>query len=204
MVRWLDGSVHQAVMLAAGAYRQAVFIEAQALAVLAHPADLAGGVADDEGIRLYFLGDHGPCANEGVGSDVVATNDGGIGPDGGPFADHGFHVFPFAVHGAAGVMDIGEDHARPQKNVIFADHAFINGDVVLHFDIIPQYHPIGHKNILPQIAAFPNDRPRHDVAEMPDRGLGPDAGPCVNDGGGVGVIWRVGWLDGWRIRWLNG
>ena len=94
------------------------------------------GIAKEQGKWRNGFGHNGTSANEGVGSDVVATHDGGVGPDGSPFPDVGPGIVSFAHDGAAGIDDVGEDTTWAKKNIVIAGHAFINGDVVLHLDVV--------------------------------------------------------------------
>ncbi len=55
------------------------------MAEFAHPADLSGGVAHNEGVVGDFFGDDGTGTDKGKTSDGVATDDGGVGSDGGAF-----------------------------------------------------------------------------------------------------------------------
>ena len=155
----------------------------EALAVFAHPSDLAGGVANDEGVGLDFFGHNGSGPDEGVGPDVVTTDDGGVGTDGGTFANHSFQVFPFAVDGAARVDDVGKNHGRSQEHVVFAGDTFIDGDVVLHFHVVAEYDAAGNEYVLAEVTVFPDDGSCHDVTEVPDFTACTDLGALINDGG---------------------
>jgi hypothetical protein len=61
----------------------------QAFAVLAHPADLAGGDAGHEGVGFDVMGDDGAGGDEGVFAQGDATDQGGVGADGGAFLNPG-------------------------------------------------------------------------------------------------------------------
>ena len=49
-----------------------------------HPADLLGGITNNQGKICNAFDDNSTCANEGVLSNVMATNDGRIGPNRSP------------------------------------------------------------------------------------------------------------------------
>ncbi len=80
------------------------------MTVFAHPAGLAGRIADPERVGWYVFGDDGPCSYEGISTDVVPANDGGIGTDGGALANVGGGVFATTVDGTAWVDDVGENN----------------------------------------------------------------------------------------------
>lgn len=166
----------------------------------AHPADLSGGVADNEAVGLYGLGDDGSCADEGISADVVTTDDGGIGADGSTFSDDGFQVFSLAVDSAAGVIDIGEDHRRAEENVVFADDAFVNGYVVLYLDVVSELDAIGHEYVLAEVAVFPDDGSWHYMTEVPyfaafaDGGAGVNNSSRMNKNGGCQDFFCFFWI----------
>ena len=61
--------------------------QVEAFAMLAHPANLAGGDAGHEGVRLDVMGDHGAGGDEGVFAKGDAADQGGVGADGGAALD---------------------------------------------------------------------------------------------------------------------
>lgn len=60
------------------------------------------------------------------------------------------------------------------------------------FTLCAQDYPIGHKYVLSEVAIFPNDYSRHDMAKMPNFGSFADFGAFVYDSGGVGGHWGIG------------
>jgi len=139
----------------------------QALAEFAHPACLAGGVADDKGVVGDGFGDDGTGTDEGKPSDIVAADDGGVGSDGGSMLYQGSCIFAFAVDSRAGIGHIGEDHRRSKENIVFADNTSVDADVVLYFNIFAKYHLWTHNNVLADVAVFTYDAVGHDVTEVP-------------------------------------
>jgi len=122
------------------AHGLSVCIEVQPLAELGHPTDLLGGIANDQGIGGDVFCDHGSGADEGVRSDVVAADDGGIGADAGSATHVRTRVLAPSIDGAAGVDDVGKHTAGAQEHVVIARDAFVDGDVVLDFDIGAEAH----------------------------------------------------------------
>ena len=160
----------------------------QPVAVFAHPAGLAGGVANDEGVVGHSFCDDRACTDEGVASDVVSTNDGSIGTDASTLFHKCTGIFALAVHGRAWVDDIGEDHRGAQEDIVFTDHTGVDAHVVLYLDVATEHHLRTDNDILADVAVFANDAVGHDVAEVPDFGAVADLAVVVNDGGGVGEV----------------
>ena len=160
----------------------------QPVAIFAHPAGLAGGVSNDEGVVGHGFCDDRACTDEGVASDVVSTNDGGIGTDGSAFFHKCTGVFALAVDGRTRVDHIGKNHGGSQEDVVFANHTGIDAHVVLYLDIATEHHLRTDNDILADVAVFANDAVGHDVAEMPDFGAVADLAVVVDDGGGVGEV----------------
>ncbi len=157
-------------------------VKIQSLSMGAHPADLAARVSHYKGIRWHILRYHGACTDKSVFPNLIATNDGGIGTNGRTFSDPGFKVLTFTVHRASWVVHIGEYHAGAEEHIIITNDPGINGDVVLHFDIVTQNNPIGHKYVLTQVAILPYHNTRHDMAKMPNRCAFTNFGAFVDDG----------------------
>lgn len=89
--------------------------QVQLFVVFAHPADLAGGHADHQGIGLDVLVDDGTRADEGVSADGDAADDGAVGAQGGAFLDQGVAVFVLSLDQGPGVVDVGNTMLGPQN-----------------------------------------------------------------------------------------
>lgn len=175
----------------------------QALSKFAHPADVAGGVADDEGIVGDGFGDDSTGTDEGKPSDIVAADDGGVGSNGGTLLYQGAGIFAFAVDGRARVGYVGEDHRWSEEDIVFADYTGIDADIVLHFHIFAKYHIRANNNVLSDVAIFTNGAVGHDVAEVPDFCSGADVAAGVDDGGFVGEVVCLHWGLGFGVRRLG-
>jgi hypothetical protein len=66
-----------------------------------HPADLAGGHADHEGVGFDVFVDHGACAHKGMFTNGDAAHYGAVGPERGAFFDQGVAEFVFALNQGA-------------------------------------------------------------------------------------------------------
>lgn len=154
--------------------------------ILTHPSDLMPRITHHQRVRWHFFRHHSPCANKRIFPNIVAANDCGICTNSCAFPYAGFHVFVLAIHGAAWIENIGENHGRTEKNVVFANHACVDGDVVLNLYIVAENDIIGDKDVLSKDAIFANFSFGHHMAEVPDFGSFADFASFVNDGGRVG------------------
>ena len=89
--------------------RYVVVTKLEPVAVAAHPALQAGGVADHEGIIRDVFGDDGTGADEAVAPKRDPADDGCIGADGCASTDDRIFIQAVAVDLATGIGDIGQD-----------------------------------------------------------------------------------------------
>lgn len=156
--------------------------EIQALAVFAHPADLACRYANHQRIGWHVAVDDRAGADKGVFAHGVAADDGAIGPQGRAALDQGVAIFVFARDRAAGVVDIGEDHARPAKHVVFKRDIVVHRDVVLNLDVVADDDLVPDKDVLTKRTVAADDRLAADMNPMPDAGVLADLGAFIDDG----------------------
>ena len=81
---------------------------------------------------------------------------------------------------AARTLHIGEYHGGSAEHIITELHAVINTYVVLDLTVTADRHTGSHKDVLPQITAFPNRRTGADVRKVPDFRSSPDARTIVD------------------------
>ena len=81
---------------------------------------------------------------------------------------------------AARTLHIGEYHRRPAEHIITELYAVINAHVVLNLTVTADRHTGSDKDVLPQIAAFPNRRTGADMRKVPDFRSCPDARTVVD------------------------
>src|SRR5205085_10152174 len=110
------------------------------------------------------------------------------GTDGGTFTYQRLFVFMFAYNSTSRIGDVGKNHRRPQEHIVFADHAFIDGYIILHFYICSQHHSGRYHYILSNIAAVTDLATRHDMTEMPNLYTLPYFRAFINDGCWMRVI----------------
>src|SRR6184192_2399789 len=106
------------------------------MSIFTHPANLPGWITHHEGKRFYCLCYHRPCPNKSKFPDLVTTYNGSICSNGGSRFNQCLPVLIFTDKGTTGIDHISENHGRPQKDIIFAYNAGINGNIVLYFYIV--------------------------------------------------------------------
>ena len=153
---------------------------------------MAGWISHDQRVSWYVFRHNRSGANEGVGADVMAANDGGVGPDAGAPPHVGAGVLAAAVDRAARIGHVGEHAAGTEEDVVIAGDAFIDAHVVLDLDVCAQDDAGGDHDVLADVAAFAQYGARHDVAEVPNLGARSNAGSLVDDCGLVGLVIHVG------------
>lgn len=171
-----------------------VVVEVQSMSMGTHPAQLTRWVAHHQGISRDGFGDHRSSPDEGERSNVVSTDDGGIGTNGGSFSNTGGRVLAPAVDGASGVGDIGEHAGRPEEDILFTNHPSVETDVVLNLAVSTQSHIWTDDNVLANVAVFSQIGAGHDVAEVPDFASLANQGSFVNDGRFMGKVVLHSWL----------
>jgi len=72
-----------------GALRLLAVSEIELRATFADPAVYASWIAISQGVIGYVAGDYRASADEGIPADAIATDDGGIGANGGSFLHQG-------------------------------------------------------------------------------------------------------------------
>ena len=159
----------------------AVGIKFQAVPKFTHPTHLTGGVADHQSVIGNIFSHYCASTNEGIGSDVVTADDGGIGSDAGSFSHVGFGILAPAVHAGAGVGHIRK-HARwAQEDVVVASDAGVDADVVLDFNVSAQDDVGGNHDVLAQVAVLANSAGAHDVRKMPNLGTRANVSTFINN-----------------------
>lgn len=174
--------------MGAGGLAVAAQGQVQLFAVFAHPADLAGGHADHQGVGLDVLVDDGARANEGVFADGDAADDGAVGAQGGALFDQGVAVFVLALDQRAWVVDVGEHHAGTAEHPLFQGDVVIDGDVVLDLAAVADDDLVADEDVLPQGHPGADAGAAADVDKMPDAGTFANLGAGIDDGGFMLVI----------------
>src|SRR5689334_990065 len=107
----------------------------QAMSMFTHPADLFARVAYYQRIGRNRFCNHSTRPNESIFPDFVSANNGGICPDARSFSYERPQIFMFATHRTSRVDDVGKYHRWSEENIIFADHSFIDRNIILYANI---------------------------------------------------------------------
>ena len=88
--------------------------------------------------------------------------------------------------GRPGIVNVGENHRRAEKDVIFTDNACVDADIVLHLHVASEFDPWAYNDVLADIALLAEFSSGHDMTEVPDFAAGADLCRRVYDGGRMG------------------
>src|SRR5215471_7035307 len=128
------------------------FLDLQLNPAETRPADLPGRHANHQGVVGHVFCDNGAGADEGMFANRYAANDRAVCAQGRPSSYQRSFVFGLSIDVAPRVGYVGEDHRRPAEHVILQDHAGIERNVVLNFDVIADLHMRRHQHILAKVA----------------------------------------------------
>src|SRR5712664_2668701 len=155
----------------------------QSLTALAHPPHAARRHADHQAVGGHVGRDHGARADERVLAECDAANDGRVGPDGAAALHERAPVFVLARDVAARVHHVGEHAGGPAEDVVFQLDALVNRDVVLDLDVVADFRPGHHDDVLAEVAALAVHGAGHDVRKVPDLGAAADYRSVVDIAG---------------------
>ena len=94
-------------------------VEVQSKSMGTHPAHLTRWVAHHQCISRDGFGDHRSGADEGERSNVVPTDDGGIGSDGCAALNESFFVETSTNHLGPWIGDVGQHTGWPEEDIVF-------------------------------------------------------------------------------------
>lgn len=157
----------------------------QAETMATHPTLLPSWNTHHERIIRHIAVDDSSGSDEGIAPNGDATDNGGIGANGGTPFNQSFLIFVTTVNLTAGIDDIGEDAGGTQETVVFDDDAGVDGDIVLDLDVVTEDDTRGDDHILAEAAVFANLCAGHDVGEMPDLRAPANLGAFIDIAGRV-------------------
>jgi hypothetical protein len=146
----------------------AIDAEGQSLAVPAHPSNLPRRHADHEGEVRHIPIHHRSGANEGKPADRCATDDRAVCSERGAALDNRVTVLALSLYSGPRVVDIGKDHARSAKDIVFKGDVVVDRDIVLDLDAIAYPNPVADEYILAEGAITTDNGPPAYVDKMPD------------------------------------
>lgn len=157
----------------------------KAFPMFAHPADLAGGDTNHEGIGFDVLVDDGAGADKGEFADGDSADDGAVGTEGCAPLYQGIAIFALAFNERTRVVDIGEDHTRAAEDAIFQGDVVVDGDIVLDLAAVADTNLVADEDVLPKGDALTDSGATADVDPMPDAGTRANLGAVVDYGCGM-------------------
>ena len=163
----------------------------QLFAILAHPANMAAGNANDQGIVGHVFIDYCAGADKGKLANGHAAHDSTVGAEGCALPDSRFSVLVFSIDHGSGVENIGEYHAGAAEDAVLQVDVIVHRDVVLDFAIVADSDVIANENVLPQGDVAANASTTAYMDKMPNSGAVADLGPVVDNGAGVCLIVHV-------------
>src|SRR5665213_2472895 len=114
------------------------------------------------------LVDYRAGTDKRIFSDGNPTDDRAIRSQCGAFFYESLTVLRLAYHCRARIIDVGEDHTRAAKNIVFQGYGVVYGHVVLNFDIVAYGDIIADEDILTKRASGSNAGLCGNMDEMPD------------------------------------
>ena len=111
---------------------------------------------------------YGAGAYQSIRTDLVATNNSGIGADTARTpADNRLLYSCLRITALRGLITFVKTIEGPKKNIVLANHAFINRHIVLNLYIAAKHHMRTYHNILADIAVVADYTVGHDMREVP-------------------------------------
>jgi hypothetical protein len=156
--------------------------------VTADPAFAGSRNTQHERVIRNIASDYSACSDKGVTTDRGTTDDRRVGANSGPTAYQCFLVKVLSYDFGSGVDHIGKNTRWTTEDVVFQLDTRVYRDVVLDFDIVPDYDVTRHKNVLAQDTAVTNAGLSRDVAKVPDLGPRSYVARLIDASGGMGKV----------------
>ena len=140
----------------------------QTTTTLAHPPYLPGRHTGHQSIIFYVFRHDGTGGNQGTTPYRMTAHDRAIRTEGSSLAHARTRVNSVHRKVRPRSIYIRENTGRPTEDIVFYLNAFIDGNIVLDPDTIPNASVVPNIHILAQGTIFPDDSPLLDMAEMPN------------------------------------
>src|SRR5688572_30769582 len=137
------------------------------LPTLADPPDYPRRHASHERISRDVTRDDGAGSDEAELAQGIPAEDRRVRPDGRTTLHQRLAVLVLARDVTSRCGNVGKDHRWTKKDVVLTLHAFVDADVILHFDVVAQARSRHDHDVLSQTTALSNHRAAVDVAEVP-------------------------------------
>ena len=129
----------------------------EAVAVPAHPSNLACWVAHDQREIWHVLGHNRSGPDERVTTDRDAAHDRGVRADRAAASSSSVVSYKrVPIHLRAGIRNVGQNARRSEEHVVFNHHACIDRHVVLNFDVVSDKRSAIDVHILSDDAPLPD------------------------------------------------
>ena len=154
----------QPVLSPARAYETVV----QTTTTLAHPPYLPGRYPSHQSIILYVFRHNGSGSNQGATSYRMTTHYRAIRTEGGSLAHARTRVNSVHREVRPRSIYIRKNAGRATEDIVFKLNAFVDRNIVLDPDTIPNADIVTNIHILAQGTILSDDSPPLDMAEMPN------------------------------------
>ena len=140
----------------------------QSTTTLAHPPYLPGRHPGHQSIILYVFRNNGTGGNQSAAPYRMTAHYRAIRAKGGPLAHARTRVNSVHREVRPRSIYIRENAGRPTEDIVFKLNAFVDGNIVLDPDTIPNADIVTYIHILAQGTILTYDSPSLDMAEMPN------------------------------------
>ncbi len=141
------------------------------LTALAHESDLAGGIANHNGIRRNIPDDYRTRPDECVAANGHTADDRGIRSDRRAFINVGCDELIAALLDLGTRIEVvGENCVRAYKYVIAKGNAVPYGYAVFYGHAITDHDVRFNEGMIADVAMLTDDRASHNMSESPDPG----------------------------------
>ena len=115
----------------------------------------------------HILRHYATSPDKRIPSYSVTAHDSTVRSDTTAAFQYGFAIFVFATYMTSRIDNVGKHATRSQKNIVLADNARIDRNIVLHLYVFTEHHMRRYNDVLSDIAIFTDLAIGHNVAEMP-------------------------------------
>lgn len=190
--QWLQAGPTAARTVATTAYAAKTGV--QPFAACADPANTGGWVPRHELVRGDIVDDYGTRSDEGVATDLQATENRRIRPDRRVPSDHCLQQVGLSLPGLRAGSQVVREHAIGSKeDVILDGHPPPYQDGVLYRHVGSERGPGLNEGMITDVASGTDPCPLHDMREGPDPGIWTDLGAFAETVG----------MDENRVIWVH-
>ena len=164
LLGFLEVLPDQPVLSPARAYETVV----QTMTTLAHPPYLPGRYPSHQSIILYVFRHNGAGSDQSTAPYRMTTHYCAISTEGGSLAHARTRVNTVNREVRPRSIYIRKNAGRATEDIVFKLNAFVDGNIVLDPDTIPNVDIVANIHILAQGTILTDNSPALDMAEMPN------------------------------------